>query len=289
MFDCAIIGTGPAGMEAALTLKNRNKNFILIGPKTSSEKVYKAHEIKNYLGLPNIKGEDFSKAFLNHLDAMDIKITDDKIAQIYDMGDYYALQGKETQYEAKSIIIATGVRVDKPIKGEDELLGNGISYCATCDAMLYKNKDIAVIIDSSDEMDEVNFLSEVVGSIKLFPVFKNELNTEGKIEIINEKPIEFIKEDKKRVVISDSNRYNVDGVFILRKAVPLSYLIYGIELDGSHIKVNRMMETNLRGVFACGDVVGKPYQYIKAAGEGNVAAISVVSYLDELRRMENGN
>ena len=288
MFDCAIIGTGPAGLEAALTLKNRNKSFILIGPKTSSEKVFKAHEIKNYLGLPNIKGEDFSKAFLDHLEAMDIKITDDKIAQIYDMGDYYALQGKE-QYEAKSIIIATGVRMDKPIKGEDELLGNGVSYCATCDAMLYKNKDIAVVIDSEEEMDEVNFLSEVVSSIKLFPLYKNELQNTDKIEVLSEKLVEFKKEDKKRVVITDSNSYNVDGIFILRKAVPLSYLIYGIELDGSHIKVNRLMETNLRGVFACGDVVGKPYQYIKAAGEGNVAAISVVSFIDDLRRNENGN
>lgn len=289
MYDCAIIGTGPAGLEAALTLKSRNKNFILIGSKLTSEKVYKAHEIKNYLGLPNIKGEDFSKAFLNHLEAMDISITDDRIAQVYDMGDYYALQGKEIMYEAKSVIIATGVKMEKPLIGENELLGNGISYCATCDAQLYKGKDILTIIDSEDELDEVRFLSEVVDSLKLIPMYDNSLKDENNINILNEKPIEIKKNDKKRVVITDKNEYNVDGVFILRKSVPLSYLLYGLEMDGNHILVDRLMKTNLRGVFACGDVVGKPYQYIKAAGEGNIAAISAVSFLDEIRRNKNEN
>ena len=284
MYDCAIIGTGPAGMEAALTLKNRNKNFILIGSSLSSEKVYKAHEIKNYLGLPNISGNDFHKAFLEHLKAMDIEITDDRIAQIYDMGDYYALQGSEVMYEAKSIIIATGVAFDKPLKGESELLGNGVSYCATCDANLYKGKEIVSIIDSNDELDEVKFLASVVNSVKLIPLYDINIVNEGNIEVICEKPIEIKAIDKKRIVVTEKNEYNVDGVFILKKSVPMTYLIYGIEMDGAHIKVDRLMKTNLRGVFACGDIVGKPYQYIKAAGEGNIAAISVVSFLDEIRR-----
>lgn len=288
MFDCAIIGTGPAGLEAALTLKARNKNFILIGSNKSSEKVYKAHEIKNYLGLPNISGEDFQNAFLKHIELMDIKIHDDRIAQIYDMGDYYALQGKNEMIEAKSIIIATGVGMDKPLKGENELLGNGVSYCATCDAQLYKNKDICVLIDNTDEMDEVKFLSSVVNNITLIPLNKNVIiNSEGNINVISEKPIEVKNADNKKAVVTDNNEYIVDGIFILRKSVPSSYLIYGIEMDDNHIKVDRLMKTNLRGVFACGDIVGKPYQYIKAAGEGNVAALSAVSFLDELRRNKN--
>ena len=285
MYDVAIIGTGPAGLEAALTLKIRNKSFILIGSKNTSEKVYKAHEVKNYLGLPNIKGEDFMDTFLKHINEMGIEITEDRIAQIYDMGDFYALQGsKEEMYQAKSVIIATGVAMSKPYKGEDELLGNGVSYCATCDAQLYKGKEIAAIIDSEAEIDEVNFLAEVASSVKLIPLYDNTLNSTDKITIINEKPTEILKNDKKRVVKTENNEYNVDGVFILRKSVPMSYLIYGIEMDGSHIKTDRLMKTNLRGVFACGDIVGKPYQYIKAAGEGNVAALSAVGFLDELMR-----
>ena len=281
MYDCAIIGTGPAGLEAALTLKNRNKNFILIGPDTVSEKVHKAHEIKNYLGLPNISGVDFQKAFLDHINKMDIKITDDRVLQIYDMGDYYSLQGTSTMYEAKSIIIATGMRMEKPLVGENELLGNGVSYCATCDANLYKGKDIVTIIDDMEEYEEVEFLSEVVNKLYLMPLCKDETKSTGNITVLDDKPLEILKDDRKRIVKTDKNEYNVDGVFILRKSVPLSYLIYGIEMDGEHIKTDRLMKTNLRGVFAAGDVVGKPYQYIKAAGEGNVAAISVVSFLNE--------
>jgi thioredoxin reductase (NADPH) len=191
---------------------------------------------------------------------------------------------KEEMYEAKSVIIATGVTMSKPYAGENELLGNGVSYCATCDAQLYKNKEIVAIIDSMDELDEVHFLAEVASNVKLIPLFDNNLNSNDKITVINEKPTEIIKNDKKRIVKTDNNEYNVDGVFILRKSVPMSYLIYGIEMDGNHIKTDRLMKTNLRGVFACGDIVGKPYQYIKAAGEGNVAALSAVSFLDELRR-----
>ena len=280
MYDCAIIGSGPAGMEAAITLKIRNKSFILLGSKNTSDKVYKAHEVKNYLGLPNIKGEDFSKAFLNHLNEMGIEITEDRIAQVYDMGDYYALRGSsDNMYEAKSIIIATGVMASKPYPGENELLGQGISYCATCDGMLYKNKDIAVLVDSEEELEEVNYLSELVNNISLFPLYKSDLKDNGKIKVLNEKILEFKEKDNKRVVITENNSYNVDGIFILRKSVPATYLIYGIDMDGNHIKVDRLMKTNLNGVFACGDIVGKPYQYIKAAGEGNIAALSVVNYL----------
>lgn len=284
MYDCAIIGSGPAGMEAALTLKIRNKSFILIGTKNSSDKVYKAHEVKNYLGLPNITGEDFSKAFLNHLKEMDIEITEDRIAQVYDMGDYYALRGSsDTMYEAKSIIIATGVSQSKPYKGEDDMLGDGVSYCATCDGMLYKNKSVAVVIDSEEELGEVDYLSEITSDITLFPLYKNDLKDYKNVKISNEKIVELAKNENKRVVITENNSYNVDGIFILRKQVPATYLIYGIEMDNSHIKVDRLMSTNLRGVFACGDIVGLPYQYIKAAGEGNVAALSVVKYLGGMK------
>ena len=279
MYDCSIIGSGPAGMEAAITLKIRNKSFILIGSANCSDKVYKAHEVNNYLGLPNIKGEDFSKMFLNHLKQMDINITEDRISQIYDMGDFYSLQGSgNNMYEAKSIIIATGVAMSKSYKGENELLGSGVSYCATCDGMLYKNKDIAVVIDSEEEFEEVNYLSEIVNNIYLFPLYENNLKDNKNIKIVNEKILE-LKNSEKRVVITNNNSYNVDGIFILRKSVPASYLIYGIDMDNNHIKVDRLMSTNLRGVFACGDIVGKPYQYIKAAGEGNIAALSVVNYL----------
>lgn len=282
MYDIAIIGTGPAGLEAALTLKNRNKSFLLIGNPNLSDKINKAHEIKNYLGLPNIKGEDLKNAFINQLNLMDIKITNDNIKQIYDLGSHYALQGEKSSefYEAKSIIIATGMKMDKPFNNEERLLGMGISYCATCDAPLYKNKNIAIYIDSIDELDEVKFLLEVTNHVDLFLNFDIDYKN-PKLSIHNEKIIDLIGEKTLEKVKTDSIEYEVDGLFILRKSVPLTYLISGIKMNNNHIDVNRNMETNLRGVFACGDCTGLPYQYIKAAGEGNVAALSAVNFLKE--------
>ena len=283
-FDVAIIGTGPAGLEARLTLKNRNKNILLIGPEKSSDKVYQAHEIKNYLGLPNIKGVDFSKAFIEHIKQMDIDITDDVISQIYDMGGYFALQGKNSEmYEALSIIIATGVKAEKPYEGELEFLGRGVSYCATCDAPLYKNKNIAIILESEDELDEVEFLASITNNVLLFPLFDKNININN-VKIIKEKPIKIVGDKKANTLITSNNQYEFDGLFVLRKSIPTSKLIYGLEMDDDHIKVNRLMKTNLKGVFAAGDIVGKPYQYIKAAGEGNVAAISAVNYLANLKK-----
>ncbi|MCR5350146.1 MAG: NAD(P)/FAD-dependent oxidoreductase [Acholeplasmatales bacterium] len=283
MYDVAIIGSGPAGLEAALTLKNRDKSFIIFGSNKLSEKVYKAHEVRNYLGLPNIKGEDFMNAFLNHIKVMDINITDDHIKQIYDLGTHFALQGEKSTdfYEAKAIIIATGVSVNKPFVGENEFLGRGVSYCATCDAPLYKNKRIGVIIDSEDEYAEVEFLSTVASHIDLFPLYDFNKALDSKIEIHNEKIISLNGTKFLESIKTENNEFKVDGVFVLRKSVPMTYLISGIEMDNNHIKVDRNMKTNLKGVFAAGDITGAPYQYIKAAGEGNVAAHSVVNYLRE--------
>ena len=279
-YDVAIIGTGPAGLEAALTLKNRNTDFIIFGNPYLSDKVSKAHEVRNYLGLPFINGNDMQKAFIDHINMMNINITNDYIKQVFSLGDYFSLQGEKGEmYEANTVIISSGVKVGNKYKNEDKYLGMGISYCATCDAMLYKNKNIACIIESKDEYDEAIFLSSVVNHIYLFPLFKDNFELKQNMDIINDDIIGFLGDKKANKIILKNGEYDVDGIFILRKSVPPSYLIPGIELDGAHIKTNKNMETNILGLFAAGDITGTPYQYIKAAGEGNVAALAAVNYL----------
>lgn len=139
-YDIAIIGTGPAGLEAAITARIRNKKIILFGNKNLSLKVEKAHTIQNYLGLPNIGGEELKAAYEAHLKAMEIEITEDRINAVYAMGEYFALQGNGTNYEAQTVILATGVSTAKAYPGEEQFLGRGVSYCATCDAPLYRGK-----------------------------------------------------------------------------------------------------------------------------------------------------
>ena len=284
-FDLAIIGTGPAGLEAAITAKIRNKNILLIGNRDLSLKVNKAHLIKNYLGIPEVSGESLSESFKKHLAEMNIEITEDKISSVYAMGDYFALQGADVMYEADSVILATGVVLEKAFPGEQEFLGRGVSYCATCDAPLYKEKTVAVIGYSPKEEAEAAFLSEVCEKVYYLPQYKEEVtDIKSNMEIILDKPKEIKGTLKADVLVTSEKELKVDGIFILRESVAPSQLVPGLATEDNHVKVNRKLETSIAGCFACGDITGAPYQYIKAAGEGNVAALSAVAYLDEKKR-----
>ena len=277
--EIAIIGTGPGGVSAALTASNRNKRILLLGSREMSAKVAKAHEIRNYPGMPFVSGADLAAAFRDQLDRMGIKITERRVGAVYAMGDYFALQVGEEMIEAKTVILATGVVQAKPLPGEEELLGRGVSYCATCDAPLYRGKTAAVIGYSPAEEKEAAFLNEVCAKVMYFPMYREETDLPESVEVIREKVTAVTQADGHRIVKTENGEYTADGVFILRDAVAPGQLVPGLETEGPHVKVNRRMETSLPGVFACGDITGKPYQYVKAAGEGNVAAISAAEYL----------
>ena len=288
-YDIAIIGTGPAGVSAALTARNRNKRILLLGSRQMSEKVAKAHEIRNYPGLPFVTGEEMAAAFRDQLDRMEIPVTEQRIGAVYAMGDYFALQAGDEMLEAKTVILATGVVSAKPLPGEEALLGRGVSYCATCDAPLYRGRTVVVIGYSSREEAEAIFLSEVCSRVMYFPMYQEEAELPEKVKVIREKPTEILKTETGLTVKTAEGEYTADGVFVLREAVAPAQLVPGLETDGAHVKVNRKMETNLPGVFACGDLTGTPYQYVKAAGEGNVAAISAAAYLERKSKEEKQN
>ena len=279
-YDIAIVGTGPGGLEAAITAKIRNKDIILFGNKNLSLKITKATEIKNYLGFPDITGEELAKAYDNHLQKMNIDINTSRINAIYAMGDYFALQSAEEMFEAKSVIISTGVVTGKTLPGENENLGRGVSYCATCDAALYKGKEAIVIGYNPKEEQEAIFLAERAEKVTYIALYRNVSFLADNIEIIEGNiPKEIVKDGDKVVLVTNKGSYQADGIFILRDAISPDKLVPGLEINEGHIVVDRTMSTNIEGVFACGDITGKPYQYMKAAGEGNVAALSAVSYL----------
>ncbi len=286
-YDIVIIGTGPAGISAAITSTIRNKKILLIGSKKLSNKMSQGHKIENYPGLPSITGEDFSKALQAHLDNLGIEIMDERVSTVYSMGDYFTVQVGQNMIEAETVIIATGVVVGKPLIGEEALVGRGVSYCATCDAPLYRGKNVIVAGYSKKEEDEAAFLSEVVSNLTYFPVYKekDEVDLNEKINVVKETPKEIRKADDGYVLVSaEGNEYKADGIFILRDAISPGQLVPGLKTEGAHIVVDRSMATNIPGCFACGDIVGLPYQYVKSAGEGNIAALSAVNYIAEKKR-----
>lgn len=283
-YDLAIIGSGPAGLSAALNAKIRKKSFIIFGTKELSGKLTKAEKINNYLGFYGKGGKEIRDEFMNHLESMDIEITEEKINNIYAMGDYYSLMANDKVYEASAVILSTGVNFGKPFKGEEEYLGKGVGYCATCDAPLYKDKVVTIIAYNKHDEDEENFIGTIASKVYYIPMYKEEVEVDDAIEIINDIPLEIQGNMKAEKLVLKKSEIDTDGIFILRDSISPGQLVPGLEMDGNHVKVDRKMQTNLKGCFAAGDIVGTPYQYIKSAGEGNIAALSAVSYIDELKR-----
>lgn len=283
-YDLAIIGSGPAGLSAALNAQIRKKKFIIFGTKELSGKLTKAEKINNYLGFYGKSGKEMRDEFKYHLESMNIEITEEKINNIYSMGEYYSLMANDKIYEATAVILATGVNFGKPLKGEEEFLGRGVGYCATCDAPLYKNKIVTIIAYNKHDEDEANFIGTIASKVYYIPMYKEDIEVDDSIEVVFDIPKEIHGDEKVEKLILKNSEIITDGIFILRDSVSPGQLVPGLEMDGNNVKVDRKMQSNLKGCFAAGDIVGAPYQYIKSAGEGNIAALSAVSYIDKLKR-----
>ncbi len=281
-YDSIIIGSGPAGLSAAINLKTYNKTFLWFGNKNLSEKLEKAELVNNYPGFYGVTGKELAEKFTEHYEKIGLEITDKIVTAIYPMGDYYAVMAENEIYETQTIIFAIGVVAANTYPGENEFLGRGVSYCATCDGGLYKGKQIAVVATSKRFEHEINYLAELAEKVYLLPFYKDCEIEGGNVEIIKKAPKEItggMKVDK--LFFKDGEELAVDGIFILRNAIAPTTLLAGLESENGHIKVNRQMATSCKGVFAAGDCTGKPYQYTKAVGEGNIAAHSVIEYLGE--------
>jgi len=283
-YDIAIIGTGPAGLSAALTAKARNKKLILLGSGKLSEKVQKAHKIANYLGLPNVSGEEMQRVFLKQIQDAGITITEKRVAAVYAMGNGFTLQAGENLIEAETVILAAGTAPVRTLPGEEEFLGRGVSYCATCDAALYRGKKTVIIGYTPAEESEAAFMTEFAEKVIYIPMYEGKPDVPETVEIRRVKPEKITGRMKAETLLTDGGEIAADGFFILRESVAPAQLVPGLEMDGRHVKVNRDLSTNLPGLFAAGDMTGTPYQYMKAAGEGNVAALSAVSFLDWKKR-----
>ncbi|KGN02655.1 thioredoxin reductase [Clostridium novyi A str. 4570] len=278
-YDIAIVGSGPAGIEAAINAKIRNKNIIVFGNKDFSPKLMKAPKVNNYLGFYNLTGKELKDKFKEHIDSMNIEIVEERIDSVYAMGEYFSLMVNDKMYEARSVIIATGIEYGKPLKGEEEFLGKGVGYCATCDAPLYKGKVVTIIGYNKEAEKEANYVSELASKVYYVPMSNGELSLNDNIEIVKGVPKEVVGEERVKQLVLNNNTIDTDGIFILKDSISPSQLVPGLQMEDDHIKVDRKMRTNIERCYAAGDCVGKPYQYIKSAGEGLIAALTAVEEL----------
>jgi len=283
--DIAIVGCGPAGLSAALNVKIRNLDFVLLGVDFCTPKLYKAEEVNNYLGFHNISGQELRKNYLNHIKEMGIEIIQGKVDNIYNQGDFFTLISRDTTYNAYSIILAVGVSNTKYLPGEEDLLGSGVSYCATCDGALYRGKDVAVVTYTDEGIEEAEYLAELVENVYFIPQyeFAGEFEADN-ITIIKENVTKINGEMKVDNLVLANSIIELDGVFIFREVTPPDKLLYGLDIENKHIKVNEQMETTLPGVYAAGDCTGIPYQLSRAVGQGQIAGLNASTYARKKRK-----
>jgi len=287
MIDCIIVGSGVAAISAALTLQSNRKSVMIFGTGTLSDKISKAEKIHNYPGLSDVSGKEFVATLQAQLKAADIEIKEEKVAGVYALKEGFALltQAGE-QYQSRTVILACGVESIKQIEGEEDFIGRGVSYCATCDGFLYKGKRIAVVCTTKRLEYEIGYLSDFAEKVYLIPMYKNVEIARENITMVRKMPTK-IEGDKRveKLVFAAPPAENIpkelpiDGVFMLRESVSPAVLMGGLQTENGHVVVERDMRTNLAGCFAAGDCTGRPYQYAKAVGEGNIAAHSVSEFL----------
>lgn len=280
MVDVAIIGTGPAAMSAALNLTLHNKSIVMFGSKALSIKVEKSELIANYPGVPKVTGSELNAVFRAQMQDMGIEITEKKVTQVMPMSPRFMVLGDSDVYQARAVLLATGAVSPKGLPGEEELLGRGVSYCATCDGFLYRGKTIAVFCAQPEYEHEVSYLAGVAKKVYLFTPYK-DVKVSGEAIVKLERPIRRICGEGRvqSILLSDETTISVDGVFLLRNAISHDKLLPGLITEGPHIVVDRQMRTNVEGCFAAGDCTGRPYQIAKAVGEGNIAAHTILEYL----------
>ncbi len=283
MYDIAIIGAGPAGLSAAINGFARNKKVCVLGRNITTTALYKGDKINNYLGFYDISGKDMAEKFIDHIKNMNIEIKEGRAQQIMPYGNNFSINFDNDIIEAKSIILATGSEKVKNIKGEEEYLGKGVSYCATCDGMFFRGKDVVVVSNIEEGIEDANFLSEVCNNIYYVTSSKETDKLNKDITVVNSKIKEVIGDQVVKGVVLEDKEVNADGVFFIKPSLPPSTLIAGLETNKDGIVVDNKMKSNLPGVFAAGDCTGKPWQISRAVGQGQIAAFSAVEYINSIK------
>ncbi len=283
MIDVAIVGKGPAGWSCAMTARMRGLSAVVIAPKNDNGLLRSAERIDNYPGMPQASGTEILELFRNQALQLGAEEHEGLVRQIMPLGDQFMLLVENEVVEAKAVVLAMGAARAKTLPGEEEHLGNGVSYCATCDGMFYRGKKIAVLSGTEQGVEETNFLAGLAAEVDYFSLKRHQ--TDGlkeNVTLVEGMPKSISRDDKGVTLTTDKQTHCYDGIFVFRSAMPLNMLLTDLETEGSFIPVDRQMKTNIPGVFAAGDCTGKPLQIPKAVGEGNVAAISAAEWIAKL-------
>ncbi|MEM2955028.1 MAG: thioredoxin-disulfide reductase [Candidatus Nanoarchaeia archaeon] len=292
-YDLVIVGTGPAGLTAAIYATRYKLKTLVIG-KGASLASY-AYKIENYPGFSNISGTELLKKMKEQATALGAKIIEDEVKNIKKIKTGFVTYTQNKKYNSKTIILALGTERKKlNLPEETKFIGKGVSYCATCDAPMFKNKIVAVIGGSNAAAMSALLLAEYAKKVYIIyrgsqlraePIQIEKIKKNKKIEILYNSEIKKIrgKNFVESIILNDKKKLEVQGIFIEIGNVPSTYLSKKLNVQTDKegfILTNQAMETNVWGVFAAGDIRKKPLrQIITAASDGAIAAFSAYQYI----------
>ncbi|MBQ2633918.1 MAG: FAD-dependent oxidoreductase [Fretibacterium sp.] len=262
-YDVIVIGGGPAGLSAAVNVRARGRSVLVVSNPMEESPLWKAELVDNYLGLPGLSGAELLERFRAHAEQAGAEVRVGRVLNALAMGDDWFVSIGSDVESAKAIVLAGGVTRAKKFPGEAEFLGKGVSYCATCDGMLYRGRSVAVVGYSDSAKKEAEFLTSIGCTVRYFD---------------RPKKCEIQGGDKAERVICDGQEAEADCVFLLRPAIAPTDMFPGIAVENGYVQVDRNMATNLPGVFAAGDCTGLPLQIANAVGDGLIAGQSAAKY-----------
>ena len=282
-YDVVIIGAGPAGISASLYLVRSNKKTLVL--YSSTAEVEKAMKIDNYYGFDGgISGKELYQNGIKQAISIGASVKNEEVLDIKMDADTYTLYTKDNTYNAKAIILATGNKRLKPnIKNIDLFEGRGVSYCAICDGFFYQKKKVGIIGAGDYAISEANELSNVTNNITIY-TNGDKVSESTNYPVVDKKIISLEGEDKlSKIVFEDGSSDTIDGLFIaLGSASGVDFAKkLGIITENDSIVVNDDMQTNIAGIYACGNVTGGLLQVSKAVYEGAKSALSVIKYLNK--------
>ncbi len=278
VYDIIVLGSGPAGLAAAIAARGRDKSVLVIGNSWKDSPLAKAERVDNYPGLPGRTGLELLEEFYRHAQALDVEFVVGKALSLLAWNGFSLTVGSQV-YQGRALILAPGVVRAAKYPGEAEYLGRGVSYCATCDGMLYRNRPVTVVGLAPDAPQEANYLRSL-GCQVVYVSPRQPQGLDETIPYVKAGKLAIKGEQTVTGLEADGALLPCAGVFILRRVVAPVDLLPTLATEEGVIKVDRRMATNVPGVFAAGDCTGGPLQVSKAVGEGHVAALAACEYLD---------
>ena len=295
IFDCIIVGSGIAGMTSAIYLKRAGKRVLLLEKSAPGGQINMSPAVENYPGFLNIEGAILASNIFEQTQKLNIDYKYGNVLNIKKEEKNFTVTTDIESYETASIIIATGRKVEKlNLNYEEELIGKGISYCAICDGNFFKGKNVSIYGNDYKVLEEAIYLANICENVNIIcekDKFENNTTLLEKINeyknitiYFNSKIIELIKDNGLlsgiKIKKTSEKIINCECLFVGNNLVPDLNFLSDIKKDNGYIIVDKNMNTNIKGVFACGDVIKKDvYQLTTAIGEAAISANSVLAYL----------